>query len=96
MMEVMQQVVEEVTGCVVDSSEQVNIHHNYCSCERCRIVGKDGSVKDEEVRSMTIFLRLFIILNQRLFIILSQSISTYNQRCSCPNFVWEKNSKRDS
>lgn len=40
MLEIMKDVVKQVTGCVTQDDEQINIHHNYCSCETCNIGGK--------------------------------------------------------
>lgn len=36
MLSSMVECVEEVTGRTPDMAKAINIHHNYCSCERCR------------------------------------------------------------
>ena len=38
MMELMIQVVEQVTEKQPDESTFINVHHNYCSCEKCNYV----------------------------------------------------------
>lgn len=35
MLRSMVECVEEVTGKAPDMSKSINIHHNYCTCERC-------------------------------------------------------------
>ncbi len=48
----MRSVVRQVTGCdISDASEDnINIHHNYCSCERCRYLCRvTGRIVEEEV-----------------------------------------------
>ena len=37
MMERMADIVQRVTGEVIDTSKAINIHHNYCTCETCDI-----------------------------------------------------------
>ena len=36
MLRSMVECVEEITGKTPDMTKSVNIHHNYCSCERCQ------------------------------------------------------------
>ncbi len=35
-------IIEEKTGFTADFTKAVNIHHNYCTCEECEFVNKDG------------------------------------------------------
>mmetsp|Transcript_14518 Transcript_14518/g.22713 ORF Transcript_14518/g.22713 Transcript_14518/m.22713 type:complete len:361 (-) Transcript_14518:1497-2579(-) len=39
MKDIMIDIVQQVTGCEADLDKSVNIHHNYCACEKC---GGDG------------------------------------------------------
>lgn len=50
MLDVMVDVVNEVTGALPDLEHTVNIHHNYCSCERCKY--KDPQTGEEVERDL--------------------------------------------
>eukprot|EP01023_Acetabularia_acetabulum_P068500 TRINITY_DN9723_c0_g1_i13.p1 TRINITY_DN9723_c0_g1~~TRINITY_DN9723_c0_g1_i13.p1 ORF type:complete len:291 (-),score=48.62 TRINITY_DN9723_c0_g1_i13:1276-2148(-) len=50
MLGIMSDVVNEVTGANPDMSRAVNIHHNYCSCERCQYTDpKTGQQVDRDL-----------------------------------------------
>ena len=49
MIRVMKDVVAEVTGCKSDDSSEINIHHNYCSCEECEITRADGTTENKQL-----------------------------------------------
>jgi tRNA-splicing ligase RtcB (3'-phosphate/5'-hydroxy nucleic acid ligase) len=37
MMDRMIRIINKVVGVTVDASKSINIHHNYCSCETCKV-----------------------------------------------------------
>jgi tRNA-splicing ligase RtcB len=41
MMKQMISIAHKVTGLEVDESKMINIHHNYCSCETCKVYSPD-------------------------------------------------------
>mmetsp|Transcript_36239 Transcript_36239/g.80643 ORF Transcript_36239/g.80643 Transcript_36239/m.80643 type:complete len:385 (+) Transcript_36239:271-1425(+) len=50
MLELMAEAVNEVTGASPDMGRAVNIHHNYCSCERCSYTDpKTGQVVERDL-----------------------------------------------